>query len=149
MATDAKRESNRRWVAENRDHIREYREKTKDARNARRRELYAKEPARRVAIVKAQAARRRLNPLARRCARYGITTDAYELMANEGCAICRANPEFDSSVRLHIDHDHDTGVVRGLLCQRCNLAIGHLDDDPIRAIEAANYLVQGGVYAPR
>jgi ATP-dependent exoDNAse (exonuclease V) beta subunit len=38
------------------------------------------------------------------------------------------------------DHDHVTGQVRGLLCRRCNLALGHLLDDPILVHRAAAYL---------
>lgn len=37
-----------------------------------------------------------------------------------GCAICRKPPK---KLRLHIDHDHVSGKVRGLLCARCNSAI--------------------------
>lgn len=51
---------------------------------------------------------------------YGIDADEYErILALQGgkCAICRARPK---SKRLAVDHDHKTGVVRGLLCSRCN-----------------------------
>lgn len=64
--------------------------------------------------------------------RYGITIDDYERMLAEqggGCAICErhpaeaGNPEHWTDV-LCVDHCHDTGKVRGLLCNDCNLAIG-------------------------
>lgn len=51
---------------------------------------------------------------------YGITGDDYEkLLKLQGgkCAICRARPR---SKRLAVDHDHQSGAVRGLLCSRCN-----------------------------
>lgn len=54
--------------------------------------------------------------------RYGITQADYDRMLVEQgghCAMCSAAPP-----RLSIDHDHATGRVRGLLCQRCNIAVG-------------------------
>lgn len=51
---------------------------------------------------------------------YGLDREAYDaLLKLQGgrCAICRARPK---SKRLAVDHDHKTGVVRGLLCSRCN-----------------------------
>lgn len=73
--------------------------------------------------------------------KYGITLDDYEQMldAQGGvCAICR-----NECVRrevLSVDHDHETGEVRGLLCHRCNTAIGLLDDDPDRLAAGQMYL---------
>lgn len=55
---------------------------------------------------------------------FGLDPDAYEQMLanqNGGCAICGKEP---GQRRLHIDHDHATGVVRGLLCTRCNSSLG-------------------------
>jgi len=63
--------------------------------------------------------------------RYGITIEEYEsLLASQfwACAICgRDEEEFEG--RLHIDHDHITGKVRGLLCRKCNSILGYADDD--------------------
>lgn len=39
-----------------------------------------------------------------------------------------------------VDHDHKTGVVRGLLCWNCNVAIGKLDDNPDTVLNAYKYL---------
>ncbi len=58
--------------------------------------------------------------------KYGITIDKYEQMyekQNGKCAICDA-PESDSKRCLHVDHDHKTGIIRNLLCTRCNSAMG-------------------------
>ena len=51
------------------------------------------------------------------------------------CAICRSAPA------IHIDHDHETGAVRGMLCFRCNAALGQLGDDPGVLVRAARYLL--------
>lgn len=42
---------------------------------------------------------------------------------------------------LHIDHDHKTGRIRGLLCQDCNFALGQLRDDPARVRQLLAYIV--------
>lgn len=77
-------------------------------------------------------------------AKYGLTEDEYELMleAQGGvCAICH-RPERvrrgPGEPRLSVDHDHITGMVRGLLCQSCNVICGMFRDDPIWANEFAN-----------
>lgn len=58
------------------------------------------------------------------------------------CAVCTL-PETDSNqhnvMSLSVDHDHKTGQIRGLLCHRCNRALGLLNDDPIRVQALANY----------
>ena len=77
-------------------------------------------------------------------AKYGLTPDDYWRMsdAQDGkCAICltrwRTRP-------LYIDHDHDTGQVRELLCGRCNTALGQLADDPGSTQRATDYLLRHG-----
>jgi hypothetical protein len=72
--------------------------------------------------------------------KYGLTVDELEQMKLEQmnlCAICHQTPTLRG---LFVDHDHETGLVRGLLCQHCNLAIGHLKDDPEIALAVAEYL---------
>lgn len=69
---------------------------------------------------------------------YGITMDEFEQMveAQQGCcAICERTVD-----QLVVDHDHDTGEVRELLCGSCNSAIGLLGDDPAKLRQAATYL---------
>ena len=71
---------------------------------------------------------------------FGLSEADYErLLAAQGggCAICGRLP---NSRNLHIDHDHETGQVRGALCFACNVAIGHLRDDPMIAVKLLDYL---------
>lgn len=73
--------------------------------------------------------------------KFGMTLKQYDAMleAQEGrCAICTKPPRPD--VSLHIDHEHETGRVRGLLCFSCNAALGYFGDDCDRLIAAAGYL---------
>ena len=54
------------------------------------------------------------------------------------CLICGCVPE----KTLHIDHNHGTGAVRGLLCGKCNVGLGLFGDNPTRLERAAAYLSQ-------
>lgn len=74
--------------------------------------------------------------------KYGITMadfDALLATQNGACAICKGDRS-GPGARFHVDHEHTTGRVRGLLCSRCNTAIGLLRDDPTLAEAAAAYL---------
>ncbi len=79
--------------------------------------------------------------------KYGITIEQYEELlyaCNGKCEICGAafgkngNP-------LSIDHDHETGKIRGLLCDKCNLGVSHFRDNIDLMLAAAQYIeVKGG-----
>lgn len=74
---------------------------------------------------------------------YQITIEDYKALLirqNGQCAICLRDKGNDRGHRLHIDHDHATGLVRGLLCSRCNSAIGYFDEQPVRLRRAASYI---------
>jgi hypothetical protein len=77
-----------------------------------------------------------------RCLRkYGMTIADYDrLLAKQhgACAICRRPPK--SGKPLNVDHCHTTGVVRGLLCFRCNYGLSYFAEDGVRLQRAANYL---------
>lgn len=69
--------------------------------------------------------------------RYGLSpTEFYLLVGSqeEKCAIC------GEKVKLHIDHNHKTGEVRGLLCGNCNRGLGLFKDDTRRLSSAIKYL---------
>lgn len=74
---------------------------------------------------------------------FGITIDEYEerLKKQNGvCAICKQPEIRRRNKLLSVDHDHDTGFVRGLLCGACNTGIGQLHDSPKLLREAIAYL---------
>jgi hypothetical protein len=73
---------------------------------------------------------------------YGITEGEYALLldAHEGgCWICGRKPK-KGGRRLHVEHDHKTGRVRGLACWKCNQGLQTYRDDPAKLRAAADYL---------
>lgn len=73
--------------------------------------------------------------------KYGITLEDYENMEQQQggtCAICGEIPNHT----LHVDHDHETGKVRELLCSNCNTSLGGFKDNPDLLIAAANYIIK-------
>ena len=77
---------------------------------------------------------------------YGIDTEEYVTMfvSQQGvCAICKQPETFTIKgkvINLAVDHDHETGKVRSLLCRNCNLALGYFKDDVENLQEALRYL---------
>ena len=81
--------------------------------------------------------------------RYGLTPRDYDrLLAAQGnrCEICGTPVE--PGKRLHVDHDHETGKVRGLLCGNCNRGLGLYKDSPVYLANAITYLEKSRVRAP-
>ncbi|WP_331717276.1 endonuclease VII domain-containing protein [Yinghuangia sp. ASG 101] len=75
---------------------------------------------------------------------YGITRERHlEMVAEQvgRCAICTV------AKAEHVDHDHETGRVRAVLCFNCNAALGHFKDRPDALRRAAAYL-EGIVWKP-
>ena len=110
----------KKWRSENIEHIK-----------ARAKEAFATLPP-------------RVKWLKKLLSRYGLTVEQYEVMYEaqaRGCAICGEPPQRQ---RLSIDHDHSTGEVRGLLCERCNSVLGRVKDDPMVLVSAASYLMEHG-----
>lgn len=76
-----------------------------------------------------------------RDANWGLSEGQYDAMLEAqsgGCAIC--GEPCTSGRSLAVDHDHQTGAIRGLLCGDCNRAIGTMRDSPQRLRSAADYL---------
>ncbi len=126
-------ELGRRWFNENRDRALAQRRSryadTRTASNERRRQ-WERRNKDKVAVFN-----RRKN-----IARYGLTEETYTAIVDaQGgvCAVCKRAPK---TKRLHIDHCHAGGGVRGLLCGNCNIGIGNLKDSPALLRAAATYL---------
>lgn len=93
-------------------------------------------------IVRASNHKRKLSGQTRArwlLSQYGLSVQEYETMLSVQfglCAICKTNPA------EHVDHDHGTRLVRGLVCGGCNRGLGCFEDDPKRMREAANYILR-------
>ena len=112
------RERTRRWQADNPERVRQ--------KNAQ----YAAEGRKAISNRRSHLKRK-----------YGITLEQYdEMLEAQGgrCAICRRLPRDDIS--LHVDHHHDSGRLRGLLCFGCNVTVGHIREDHDRLRAIAEYL---------
>jgi hypothetical protein len=87
-----------------------------------------------------------------RAKQLGVTSEQYEAMLaaqGGGCAICGNPPK---TRRLHVDHDHKTGNVRGLLCHKHNRGLAYFSDDADMLYRAGDYLDNapgGPMHRPR
>jgi hypothetical protein len=73
--------------------------------------------------------------------KFGLTPDQYGvILADQGgaCALCKKPPTL--GISLHVDHDHRTGEIRGLLCMRCNNALGLFRENSDLLRRAARYV---------
>lgn len=110
-----------RWRANNREHVNAY-QRRNNARPERKR-------------AQRDAYYRRT---------FGISADDFDAILAEqggGCAICGKLP--DRAASLHLDHCHDTGAIRGILCLSCNQGLGKFREDADLLDAAARYLRQG------
>ena len=121
MKTDAQKAANARWYANNPD----YNNKASKA-------WHAKNPGRRVGFN-------------RKCL-YGVTKEQYAMLLKQQknrCAVCK-NKEVRTRngkvIELSVDHNHETGAIRGLLCSRCNTAAGLLYESATVVATLAKYL---------
>jgi len=105
----------KRWQQDNKERLNEYRREYRENRRPEAREGHLRRT-------------------------FGIRQSDYDALLarqNGGCAICGKKP---GKISLHVDHDHETGEIRGLLCVGCNNAIGQLHDDPELLIRATDYV---------
>lgn len=138
LTAEDRRTWQRNWEREARKDP-EYRKRKGESARA----SYWKDPARSRALAVLRAKRRYPKIKA---AKYGLTPkEVAALIASQGgrCAICEQalKPGVGGAA---IDHDHDSGAVRGMLCCPCNLGLGHFRDDAERLARAAVYLSKRG-----
>lgn len=116
MASEKQRAYNARYRAENRDKIRAQQRRW-DRANARRKSLY----------------------------KHGIALARYkEMKVEQGgrCAICRTDQFGGRGKQLVVDHDHESGLIRGLLCDACNVGLGRFKDNADSLHAAILYLAR-------
>lgn len=78
--------------------------------------------------------------------KFGLSIDEYNRMTleqNNCCKICNRHAAESNFEKLSVDHNHKTGKVRGLLCNKCNAALGLFMDDATIINSALNYLKVG------
>ena len=145
------------WWAANKDRIKAYQAANKDKIAARKAAYYRANKTKLAAQHAAYYADHREELKARQIIygaghktekaeqrkkrQYGLSAEQFNAMRDRQggrCLICGCVPE----KTLHIDHNHGTGAVRGLLCGKCNVGLGLFGDNPTRLERAAAYLSQ-------
>jgi hypothetical protein len=152
MTEEERRAYHRDWYHKNKEKVRE---QQKANRLARRDEINALQRKRRAENRDevnrkfrewCDKNRERYSKLSRRrhiLVTYGLTQEAYDaLLVSQGgkCAICRRERWGAKRNTPHVDHDHATGKVRGLLCTDCNTSLGKLGDGEQGLLRALAYV---------
>lgn len=156
---EVRKRANRRYREKHREKIRTYAKAHDPAyRTANREKRLACAAAYRAAhpdeVREYDKAYRAANKPAKRARKlkrkYGLTPSTFDsMLADQGglCAICKTG---DPGKRgWHVDHDHQTGLVRGILCRECNLGLGFLGDTAETVAAAAKYLEPTRAISPK
>lgn len=117
----------------------------------RRKRLENPEEARRADRERYRNKRRPQVLAKRRENAYGLDTTAIvKLLVAQGgqCAICKTDKPRGRG-DWHVDHDHETKAIRGLLCHKCNVGLGHFNDSVQLLASATNYLMSTNLKAKR
>ena len=80
----------------------------------------------------------------RRESQYGMSREQFDaLLESQGgkCAICKSD-KAGGRGDWHVDHDHGTNEIRGLLCHSCNVGLGHFDDNAQLLMDAVLYITK-------
>lgn len=145
---DERRSYNAAYYAANKGRIAaqaaEYRARTAVERKAKRKAEYAANPERFKRATKEWQAANPGKRLDQRMRKYGITGADYARMfadQNGRCAVCDSVETGDKrGGRFHVDHCHESGRIRGLLCSQCNLGLGKFKDSADLLERASLYL---------
>lgn len=144
-------ESSKRSISKNREYYRTWQakhyEEHRDKIRARHAAEYQRNKAARKAYRDGRKTETRYYWMQRK---FGLSREAYDaLLAATGglCPICRKPFGFGRSDRPSVDHCHTTGKIRGILCGRCNLAMGMFDDDPQKLARTIAWIKNGGMEA--
>jgi hypothetical protein len=111
--------------------------------NSKRRKVWYKNNPEKVRVIRRRYLVKRVVSGASVACRYGMTVEQYHDFVqkhNNACAICFGKELAKKRVRLSVDHDAVSGKVRGLLCSKCNMAIGLFRHQPNLLRDAAHYL---------
>lgn len=131
---EKRNEESRQYAAKNKETLREYR---KEYHRKHAAEISLKNKQKRAqSPIPYDREQRRKSHL--KCT-FGLTTGDYDNLLesqNGVCAICGKK----TKTKLHVDHCHVTGIVRGLLCQRCNAGLGLFCDEPSLMMRAIEYV---------
>jgi hypothetical protein len=125
-----------------------YREKHRARLKARASELHSQNKEKRNSYMRSWTAKNRdkrhkYGVKARLKHKYGLIQGDYEAMlAAQGghCALCDTTPDQERYKRLNIDHCHETGMIRGLLCTPHNHALGKMGDTEEALLRALAYI---------
>ena len=144
---EKKRKSNFKYREANREKIREganmRHAERREEKNTRQREYRAANPEKHRETNRkwAKANPEKVIEISRRNTlkrKYNLTPAQYDAMSAAQRGHCKTCGRDDQG--LHVDHDHATGMIRGLLCGNCNRMIGLAGDNPAVLRKAANYL---------
>jgi hypothetical protein len=120
---------------------------TKEKQRASAQKWYYKDIERSRRLSRERVSKRSVQNYWRRLERvYGLTDSGYStLLYAQGnrCAICRAQKVGGKANQFHVDHNHKTNEVRGLLCNNCNAMVGYAKDSPKILESAIAYLLRG------
>lgn len=142
VAVSASAERARKWRLENPERSRkaskDYYDRNRDAIRLRASQRYHATP-----VVE----RRRRNREMQLRRYYSLTPAEFQAMRDLQEGRCRSCGDLPGKKGLCVDHHHESGRVRGLVCNNCNLGLGHFKDSPERLRLAAAYLEEGGSIA--
>lgn len=137
------------WYEKNKDKVIKQREEYKEIKNKKRREKYKEDEEYRKQRLKDAAMWQKNNPKKRkgqRLKQYGITFEDFSILLKEAgnkCEICGYEDDTDKKTFPVVDHCHETNKVRGILCSKCNFALGHFNDSIENLKNAIKYLNKG------